>query len=129
MLFDDLAADTAQQYERLMDFIDVEAMPRADYSARRGSKSVRSRWLQRLLKRPPKAMQGYFAGEQFRQRIRNLDDPDSQVPNAVLSLRKRLLAWNRVPRTPEPLPMDLHTQLCREFGGEVERLGVGAHVG
>lgn len=123
MLFDDLAADTPQQYRRLMDFIDIEALPMADYTARRGSKSVRSRWLQRLLKRPPSAIQGYFAGEHFRQRIRNLDNPDSQVPNAVLSLRKRLLAWNRVSRRPAPLPMDLQAQLCRELGSEVEQLG------
>ena len=123
LLFDDLAADTSQQYQQLMTFIGIDALPRTSFAARRESKSVRSRWLQRLLKRPPSAVRHYFAGEHFYQRTRDLDDGVDGAPNTVLSLRKRLLAWNRVSSPPEPLPPDLLAELCGELGDEVEKLG------
>ena len=123
ILFDDLAKDLAEQYRRLMEFAGMEAVPRTDFAVRREGKSVRFGWLQRLLKRPPNAVREYLAGEHFRQRVRNLDGKNSRAPNAVLSLRKRLLAWNRVSIPPEPLPTDLQVQLRRQLEGEVEHLG------
>ena len=123
VIFDDLATDPVTQYRQLMKFLGIEPMPSPDLSARRQGKSVRVRWLQRLLKRPPRAVREYFAGEHFRRRICALDEADSrQSPAGVLSLRKRLLKWNRVERPLEPLPVELQLEISRWFRGDIERL-------
>ena len=123
-LFDDLAADPAASYRQLMEFVGVPPQSRTDFSICRPSKKVRFRWLQRALKRPPVAVREYFAGEQFRQRISDLDNRDRRkAPGTILSIRKRLLEWNRVTAPPEPLSPALQAQIRREFEGEVDRLG------
>ena len=124
LLLDDLAADPAGQYRSMMDFIGLDALPGIDFTPRRSGKKVRVRWLQRILKRPPNAVREYVAGEKFRQRVCDLDgEAVHKIPGAVLSLRKRLLAWNRVSLPPEPLPLDLQNRICRQFEGEVDHLG------
>ncbi len=124
VLFDDLATDPAGQYHAFMDFLGLEAVPGTDFTPRRSGKKVRIRWLQRMLKRPPNAVREYVAGEKFRQRVCDLDDQAARkVPSAVLSLRKRLLAWNRVSLPPEPLSQDLQIRICRQFEDEIDRLG------
>jgi hypothetical protein len=124
LLFDDLAADPRRQYQDLMDFLDLETQPITDVTPRRSSKRVRLRWLQRALKRPPASVREYLAGEQFRRRIRALDEESvRRAPNALLALRKRLLAWNRIDLPPEPLSPDLRKQVCQHHEGEIERLG------
>ena len=124
MLFDDLAADPAREYRRLMDFCGLEPVPWMDFGARRASFGVRSRWLQRLLKRPPKAMREFFAGEQFRDRVRDLDKSDQAASaKAVLSLRKRLLRWNRVQQPDEPLSGEMQEEICQQFKDEIDQLG------
>ena len=123
-LFDDLTADPSGSYRRIMEFVGLEAVPRTDFTARRPSRSVRFRWLQRALKRPPTPVREYFAGEQYRQRICDLDNNGRRKPPpALLSARKRLLAWNRIEAPPEPLPVELQAQICDVLAPEVERLG------
>ena len=123
VIFDDLTADPAGQYQALVDFLDIEPMRAPDFSARRAGKSVRIRWLQRLLKRPPVAVREYFAGEHYRRRICDVADRDEKrSPGTVLSLRKRLLDWNRVSRPQDPLPDAVRDLICSAFEGEVDRL-------
>jgi hypothetical protein len=123
LLFDDLVAEPRHQYEQLMRFIDIDALPKTGFAACRQSRRVRSRWLQRLLKRPPVAVRTYLAGAQFNHRHRDLDAPEVGVPKAVLSLRKRLLSWNRVSSPPQPVPADLQSEIRHTLAGEVEKLG------
>jgi hypothetical protein len=124
LLFDDLAADPAAVYRELMNFAGLEPQPRPDFVPRRPGKSVRLGWLQRVLKRPPVAVREYLAGEQFRRRVCDLDDGDHRMaPEAVLSIRKRLLAWNRVTAPIEPLPAGLRERIAGELEDEVLRLG------
>jgi hypothetical protein len=100
-------------------------MAAPDFSARRAGKSVRSRWLQRLLKRPPMVVREYFAGEHYRRRICDLAEPaQAKAPGTVMSLRKRLLEWNRISSPLDPLPVALRDAICREFEHEVEQLGL-----
>jgi len=123
VVFDDLASDALSEYRKLMRFIDLDAVPITDLHPRRGSKAVRSRWLQRMLKRPPKAVSSYFAGEHFRKRVRCLDSKEKLAPTGVLSIRKKLLSWNRVSVSPARMPAALENQLCQELRGEVDQLG------
>jgi hypothetical protein len=136
VLFDDLASNPAREYRRLMDFAGLEPELGIDLRARRSSYAVRSHWLQRILKRPPKAMRDLLAGEQFYERFRDLDAKrNRRVSGGILRLRKRVLQWNRYPRPKrvlqwnryprpaDPLSPYMHDAICGTFGGEVERLG------
>ncbi|MFL6753442.1 MAG: sulfotransferase family protein [Sphingomicrobium sp.] len=126
VIFDDLVADPAATYDRLMAFIGLEPQAGVDFSARRAGKAVRSRWLQRLLKRPPNVIRDRLGGELYRQRIRQLEN-DHQHQNGlaagVLSMRKRLLEWNSIPRSPERLSPELQADISRSFRQEIDQLG------
>ena len=123
VLFDDLTADPAREYRRLMDFAGLESERQVNFQARRASCGVKSLWLQRMLKRPPKAMREYLAGEKFCQRFRDLDfKRDRKVSGAVLQLRKRILKWNRYPEPPATLPLSLEEEIRRRFRSEIQRL-------
>jgi len=124
VLFDDLQADPAGEYRRLMDFCSLESVIGTDFAPRRISRGVRHVWLQRLLKRPPTVIRNYLAGEQFMVRVRDLDeDSESKSAKAVLSLRKRLLRWNRVPAKAEAMPAWLADEIRAYYAEEVAALG------
>jgi hypothetical protein len=124
VLFDDLEADPAGEYRRLMDFCGLEPVVGTDFAPRRASKGVRHIWLQRLLKRPPTFIRNYLAGEHFMVRVRDLDDEgESKKAKTVLSLRKRLLRWNRGPAKPDPMPNWLADEIRSYYRDEVEGLG------
>ncbi|MCL6684171.1 sulfotransferase family protein [Sphingomonas alba] len=123
VLFDELELNPAGEYRRLMAFCGLEPVIGTDFSPRRASRDVRYVWLQRLLKRPPIAIRNYFAGEQFMQRVRDLDDETQGKPaKAVLSLRKRLLRWNRVPARRQILSDEMREEIRARFEGEILRL-------
>ena len=123
VLFDDLAADPAAEYRRLTSFLGLEAVDGIDLKPRRGGADVRLAWLQRFLKRPPKALRGRFAGEQFARRIRDFDNPEIQTPKKILAWRKRLLRWNRVAPSAQPVSISIQHEMCDHFQEEVDRLG------
>ena len=111
---------------RHMEFVGLEPQAGVDFSARRTGKAVRSRLLQRILKRPPNVIRDRLGGELYRQRIRQLQNEhehENGLAAGVLSLRKRLLQWNSIPRSPERLPLALQREISDEFRGEIERLG------
>lgn len=123
VLFDDLTADPGREYRRLMDFVGLEPERQVNFQARRASCGVKSLWLQRMLKRPPKAMREYLAGEKFCQRFRDLDSRrDRKLSGAVLKLRKRILKWNRYPEVPAELPPSLQEEIRQRYKGEIQRL-------
>jgi hypothetical protein len=122
MIFDDLAADPAPQYRRFMDFVGLEPLQTPDFVAHRAGYGVRIRWLQRMLKRPPSRAR-YLVGDKFWQRIRDLDKPEpSRTSEAILSLRKWLLRWNRIRLPAQTLSPALQKELRRRFEGEIARL-------
>lgn len=125
LLFDDLAVDPRGQYRQLMDFLELQPMEETvDFTPRRKGHDVRHLWLQRLLKRPPKRVRKYFAGAAYRQRERKLDGDtaDSTAVDAVFAVRKRLLAWNRVPARKERMPLHVQEEIRARFKGEMDRL-------
>ena len=125
LLFDDLAANPRAQYRRMMDFLDLPSKEHAiDFTPRRQGHDVRSAWLQRLLKRPPKRVRKYLAGPHFRKRERKLagDLADSGAVDAVFAFRKRLLKWNRVEPREHSLPVAVQSEIRAALKGEMERL-------
>ena len=122
ILFDDLSTDPEATYRRMCDFIGVEPFAGTDFSAQRSNMSFRYGWLQRLLKRPPKVMHTVLAGKQFRQREKDLDAKEGAVLGAVLKMRKRLLKWNKVRATREPLDRALRSEIIEAMRDDIIRL-------
>ena len=126
-VFDDLTSDPLGQYRRIMDFLGIEPAKDVDLSGEREGRTIRYPWLQQLLKRPPKALHPYLAGKLYRRRMKDPgsgDDGEQPAPSKLLSVRKRLLAWNRVESEgKEPIPLRVQQQIRDHFKDEIDRLG------
>jgi hypothetical protein len=126
-VFDDLIDDPRGQYERIMTFLGLDPQSEVDLSGEREGRTIRYPWLQQLLKRPPKFMHPYFAGKLYRRRMK---DPGSEshgrkaAPSRLLSVRKRLLEWNRRDDVgKEPISLSVQQQIREHFKDEIDRLG------
>jgi hypothetical protein len=120
VIFDDLSSDPDGQYRRLLDFCGLKFVPRTEFRARRQGSAVRMRWLQRMLKRPPKAVRDYVIGDQSPLREKKV--PKGGARRAILKARERLLEWNRTSAPPEPLAPGLRREISAHLGEEIERL-------
>jgi hypothetical protein len=119
VLFDDLAKDPEATYRNLCRFLDLEPWPGTKYKPRRINTSFRFGWLQRLLKRPPKAVRTVLAGEKFRTREKDLGAGESRTVKAIFAVRKRLLDWNKVPAKREPLDPAVRQQIIDRLRDDV----------
>ena len=123
VIFDDLTNDPDRQYRRMLDFCGLEFVPRTEFRAHRRGSAVRVHWLQRLLKRPPKAVREYVVGEQFPLRQQRAEGAlKRSARRAILAARERLLEWNRTPAPPEPLAPGLR----RDWAGICTRRSNGS---
>lgn len=128
VVFDDLGADPLREYRRAMDFLGLDPLPHVDLSGEREGRAVRWYWLQRLLKRPPKALHPYLAGKLHKRRLDDRGYDDAQRRKKALSLRKRLLRWNRIEASPPDLvPRRVQAEIRERFQTEVDRLGQILH--
>jgi sulfotransferase family protein len=124
VIFDDLAADPAGTYERLAGFAGIEPQRGTDFAPHRSGKTVRIRWLQRMLKRPPDAIRDRLGGELYRKHIRDLENIHQRGPvQSILSVRKRLLQWNSVSVPAAPVPLALQKEIRQRFKDEIDHLG------
>lgn len=119
VLFDDLSADPEGTYRDLCRFLDIEPWPQTNFKAQRVNKTIRIGWLQRLLKRPPKAVRTVLAGEHYRQREKKLDAKDGRALATIFSIRKRLLRWNKVPAKRQPLDPKVRQDIIDRMRNEV----------
>lgn len=122
VLFDDLASDPERAYGELCRFLGLDPWPGTKFGARRVNKTFRIGWLQRLLKRPPKAVRTVLAGEKFRTREKKLDAGEGRAITAVFAVRKRLLDWNKVPAKREPLDPELRQAIIDRMRDDVIHL-------
>ncbi len=119
VLFDDLISDPRATYDRLCGFLGIEPSPETDFEPMRINKTIRIGWLQRLLKRPPKAIRTALAGEQFHKREKKVGASESALLAAIFRLRKRLLEWNKVPARREPLDPSVREQIVERLRDDV----------
>lgn len=119
VLFDDLSADPKGTYEKLCSFLDIEPWEGTDFEPQRVNKTIRIGWLQRLLKRPPRAVRTVLAGEQYRKREKKLDARESKLVAAIFAIRSRLLQWNKVPVRREPLDAAVRQQIIGRLRDDV----------
>lgn len=119
VLFDDLSADPKGSYEKLCSFLEIEPWAETDFEPQRINKTIRIGWLQRLLKRPPRAVRTVLAGEQYRKREKKLDAKESKLVAAIFAIRSRLLQWNKVPVRREPLDAAVRQQIIERLRDDV----------
>ncbi len=119
VLFDDLATDPQRTYRELCHFLGIEPWAETQFEIQRFNKTIRIGWLQRLLKRPPKAIRIALAGEQFHKREKKVGSKDSRALTTIFALRKRLLEWNKVPVKREPLDPQLRQEIIERLREDV----------
>lgn len=120
-IFDDFTADPASEYRRLLEFLELEDDGRTNYTTHRQSFDVRIAWLQRILKRPPRTLVSVLANDSYRERL-NGAKPPKVVQETALSLRKRLLRWNRVPACKPQLDEQLRAEMGLMYRDDVALL-------
>ena len=76
-----------------------------------------------MLKRPPKALRTLLAGKHFLRRMNGTRKPDGAAFEAVMTVRKSLIRWNRVPAPDLCVPLDVQHDIRARLRDEVERLG------
>ena len=119
VLFDDLTADPQDTYRRMCEFLGIEPWSGTDFEPQRINKTIRVGWLQRLLKRPPKAVRTALAGEKFRKREKAVGSKDSKALTGIFAVRKRLLEWNKVPAKRQPLDPGVRKEIIDRMRDEV----------
>ena len=122
ILFDDLTGDPEGTYRNLCRFLGLDPWPGTKFGAKRINKTFRIGWLQRLLKRPPKAVRTVLAGEKFRTREKKLDAHEGRAITAVFRVRKRLLDWNKVPARRQPLDPGIRQQIIDRMRDDIIHL-------
>jgi hypothetical protein len=133
VVFDDLSTDPRGQYRRLMEFLSLKPLDDIELQPQRQGYDVRFGWLQRFLKRPPRPMREFLAGQHYRQREKSLDGDSGEgaAIEKVFSVRKRLLRWNRRPSEERPLPIAVQHDIRNHLRDEVAKLGqlIGRDLG
>ena len=108
IIHDDLRADVAAEYRRLLVFLGVAPDFLADFTPANENKRVRRRWLQRLIWNPP-LLQPLI--------------PKLRRYPLVHAIRAKLLAANSERVARPPMDASLYRKLQAELAPEVQRLG------
>lgn len=123
VIFDELVADPAEQYHRLIAFAGLSPQPAPPIRAARESTGVRSLFVQRLLKRPPRPLLRYLASRQFQKRFDKNGNPPGSTSRRRQSLRKRIIGWNRIEEPDRPVALPVQHEIQAFFQEEVDKLG------
>jgi hypothetical protein len=110
LLYDDLSADPAATYRRVLDFLDVDAGQDPDFAVVNANKVIRSTRLRTVLRHAPPG-------------LRRLGRLAVRDPYARAALRRRLASLNTRTAPRPAMPDALRAQLTEEFAPEVHRLG------
>lgn len=126
VVHDDLVVDPGGVYRAVLAFLGLPDYGRKKFRAKRAAQGFKLGWLQRLLKRPPKATRTVLAGKQFRQRVKALDGNMAAEPSLVvekiLDWRKRLLRWNKAPADPIVVSPALVAEMRAVWADDIAQL-------
>jgi len=122
-VFDDLKADPAAHYRKVLDFVGLPDDHQTDFSPERESSDFKLQWLQHLLKRPPRAAISLLGSEALQVRTSASSKPSkSNLGQAVLAARSRILKWNKKPLPPVSISPVVRTEMQRMFARDLELL-------
>ncbi len=114
IVFDDFARHNRAAYLKVLQFLEVPDDGRIEFRRLEANKYPRFKWLQALLKRPPKQEASF---------LRTLEVQKRRKKKSLLKrLRKKLLKWNAVYRPRPPLSPEMRQELAETFREDVELL-------
>jgi hypothetical protein len=77
-----------------------------------------------MLKRPPVALRNYLVTDLHLKRTGDDEEAaEAKARGKIMSLRKRLLRWNRVARPAERVSPHVQRQVRAKLKDEIDRLG------
>lgn len=117
LLFDDFVRDSRAAYLEVLHFLDLPDDGRTQFKRLAANQYPRFRWLQRLLKRPPKQAASFLMALESQKRRKE------KKRSLLKRLRKRLLKWNTLSRPRPPLSPEMRRELAETFREEVALLG------
>ena len=120
-VFDDLRADPAREYRRILGFLGLADDGREDFSVHRPSKQVRSTHVQRLLRRPPAFVRDRLVADAESYRRGN-ERKEGRLFATVKAARATVLRWNQVESAPGELSPEIANELREFFRSDVALL-------
>jgi len=118
VVFDDFAADTLTEYKKVLDFLGVGYDGRTEFPRKNKHETVRFRFLQRLLKQPPKRMTNFLLTLQQQEKRKQ-----KGKKHWLMRIRKTIIVKNRIRKAREPLDIAMRQILIEEFYNDVIKLG------
>jgi hypothetical protein len=109
VLYDDLVADAAATYRRVLDFLEVDPDHQPEFEVVNANKVVRSPRVRDLLRQAPPGL----------RRLGRLAVPDEY---ARAALRRRLHGLNTRGKARPPMSVELRRRLTAEFAPDIRRL-------
>jgi hypothetical protein len=118
IVFDDFIADPLTEYKKVLSFLGVEYDGRTKFPRKGGNETIRFRFLQRLLKRPPRRFTNFLLTLQQQQKRKK-----QGKKNWLIRMRKKLIVANRVREERKPLDDSMRQILIEAFAEDVKKLG------
>ena len=125
-VYDDLKADPAAAYGKLLKFLDLPPVENVDWAPKRVRRGYKLGWLQRLLMRPPGVTRMVMAGAPYRRRVEaveKLRGKQSAALRLVERARKSLLRWNETDAPPIRMSQRLRSEIAAHYRPDIDHLG------
>lgn len=114
IVFDDFVSDTLQAYKNVLAFLNLEYDGRTDFPRKGENEAIKYKFLQRILKRPPKRLANFMLTLQQHKKRRK------QVKKSWIErYRKRLVKKNQVRKERPPLDAETRSMLAETFTDDV----------
>jgi hypothetical protein len=129
-VFDDLVADPRRQYERILDFLELPRDGRTEFATHRASSGMKIGWLQRFLKRPPRAVLGLLVN--VKEVIRDGGKPEfGPVGRRVMAVAERVLEWNQAEAPSVRMSPELRSEISHWMRDDIALLSelIGRDLG
>jgi hypothetical protein len=123
-VFDDIVADSAGLYGKVIDFLGLPEDCRTSFPVHRPSTDVKAAWLQRFLKRPPGALRALGSPASARREGAPAYQhfASAAATRHLMQIRKHLLGWNRVRTRPAGLNAHLRRALSDYYREDIAQL-------
>ena len=117
IVHDDFVNDTRSAYRQVLEFLGVDDDGRTDFPRAEANKYIRFRWLQRLLKRPPRGLASFVKTIEQQQKRKK------RKKTRWMRIRKWLIKRNKVETGRPSLDPRIEEELRTTFREDIRKLG------
>ena len=118
IVFDNFIADPLTEYKKVLNYLGVEYDGRTEFPRKGKHEIVRLRFLQRLIKRPPRRFTNFLLTMQQQHKRKQLGKK-----HWLMRVRKKVMVLNRVRVERKPMDDAMKQVLVRAFSDDVQKLG------